>query len=153
MTGSLAGVVMAACTLPLAALAGQQQDSDSLAVVATVTAYHRALVEGDSAAALALLAADAVVLESGGMESRAEYRDGHLPSDIAFARAVSAIRGPIRVTVIGDVAWAVSTSESRGQYRDRAINSAGAELMVLSRTPSGWQIRAIHWSSRSRRTG
>jgi hypothetical protein len=35
----------------------------------------------------------------------------------------------------------------------RAINSSGAELMVLVRTSSGWKISAIHWSSRARRPG
>ncbi len=137
--------------LPLVSATAQQHANDSMAVARVVTAYHQALANGDSATALSLLAADAVVLESGGMESRSEYRAGHLPADIAFARAVPSARGTIHVTVAGDVAWAASTSVSRGQYRDRTINSAGAELMVLSRTDGGWQIRAIHWSSRARR--
>ena len=123
--------------------------TDSAAVAQVVHCYHAALSAGDSAAALALLAEDAVILESGGVESRAEYRSHHLPGDIAFAQAVKSERGPIRVVVRNDVAWAVSTSRTSGQYRDRAINSAGAELMVLSRTAAGWRISAIHWSSRN----
>lgn len=125
--------------------------SDSAAVVATVDAYHHALSSGDSAAALALLAADAVILESGGVETRAEYRGHHLPGDIEFARAVPSVRTSARVVVQGDIAWAWSTSTTQGEFRSRAINSQGAELMVLSRDPSGWKIRAIHWSSRNRR--
>jgi hypothetical protein len=35
----------------------------------------------------------------------------------------------------------------------RAINSVGAELMVLVRSGSTWKIAAIHWSSRQRRAG
>ena len=35
--------------------------------------------------------------------------------------------------------------------RFRQVNSSGAELMVLSRTPQGWRITAIDWSSRTRR--
>lgn len=127
------------------------QSGDSAAVAAAVDAYHRALSTGDSTAALALLTSDAVILESGGMESRAEYRSHHLPSDIAFASAVPSVRGPVRVVVNGDVAWASSTSTSQGEFRGRAVNSAGAELMVLIRTPDGWKITAIHWSSRARR--
>lgn len=126
--------------------------SDSAAVAAVVHQYHQALASGDSTAALALLAADAVILESGGIETRAEYRSLHLPSDIAFARAVTSDRGPIAVRIRGDVAWAASTSTTRGQYRDRAINSTGAELMVLTRTPDGLRISAIHWSSRNVRS-
>ena len=124
--------------------------SNSAAVVETVENYHAALAAGDSAAALALLTPDAVILESGGIESRDEYRAHHLPADIAFASAVPRERGAITVTVRGDIAWAASTSTARGEFRDRAIDSQGAELMVLERTPEGWRIAAIHWSSRPR---
>jgi ketosteroid isomerase-like protein len=126
------------------------QQSDSSAVVAVVARYHAAMAAGDSATALALLAPDAVVLESGGIETRDQYRAGHLPADVGFARAVASQRSAIRVTIRGEVAWASSTSTSAGEYRDRQINSRGAELMVLSREPDGWKIRAIHWSSRNR---
>ncbi len=126
--------------------------SDSAEVAAVVDRYHRALAAADSATALSLLAPDAMILESGGLETRAEYRGHHLPGDIEFARAVRSERGPVRVTVRGDVAWAVSTSTTQGEFRGRQINSAGAELMVLTRTPEGWRISAIHWSSRNRRS-
>lgn len=125
--------------------------SDSSDVVGAVTAYHTALATGDSTAALALLAPDAVIVESGGIETRDEYRSHHLPGDIGFASAIKSERGAIRAVVQGDAAWAISTSTTQGEYRGRQINSAGAELMVLSRTPNGWKIRAIHWSSRARR--
>ncbi|MGQ0539174.1 MAG: DUF4440 domain-containing protein [Gemmatimonadaceae bacterium] len=124
---------------------------DSSDVAAVVAAYHAALAAGDSTAALALLAPDAVILETGGIETRDEYRSHHLPGDIAFARGIKSERGPVRVVVQGDIAWATSTSTTQGEYRGRQINSLGAELMVLSRTPTGWKIRAIHWSSRQRR--
>ncbi|MBW3631202.1 MAG: DUF4198 domain-containing protein [Gemmatimonadetes bacterium] len=125
--------------------------SDSANAAAVVDRFHEALAEADSAAALALLAPDATILESGGMESRAEYRGHHLPGDIEFARAVRRQRTPVRVTVRGDVAWAISTSTTQGEFRGRQINSAGAELMVLTRSGTGWLIAAIHWSSRARR--
>lgn len=125
--------------------------TDSSDVAAVVHRYHAALAAGDSGAALALLAPDAVVLESGSVESRDEYRSHHLPADIEFARAVPGERGPVMVRVRGDVAWASATSTTRGEFRGRQVNSSGAELMVLSREPDGWKIRAIHWSSRTRR--
>src|SRR5690554_4470122 len=62
--------------------------NDSAEVAAAVERYHAALASGDSAAAVSLLAPDAVILESGGFETREEYISHHLPSDIAFARAV-----------------------------------------------------------------
>lgn len=128
-----------------AAIAGaQDRAADSSAVVLAVQAYHQALEAGDSAAALALLADDAVILEAGGVETRAQYRSNHLPADIAFARAVPAIRSPLEVTVQGDVAWVSSTSTSDGTYEGRAVRSQGAELVVLTRDGAGWRIRAIH---------
>jgi len=128
-----------------------QSSADSTDVAATIVRFHGALAAGDSAAALAILAPDAVVLESGSIETGEEYRTQHLPSDIAFARAVVAERGPLRVRVQGDVAWAISASTTVGTFRDRPINSSGAELVVLTRSADGWRIRAIHWSSRQRR--
>ena len=125
--------------------------ADSAEVAATVDRFHRALAAADSAGALALLTQDVQILESGGKEDRAEYRSHHLSSDIAFAAAVPSQRGATAVRVHGDVAWATSTSTTEGTFRGRAINSAGAELMVLVRTPDGWRIAAIHWSSRNRR--
>lgn len=128
------------------------QSADSISVVAAVTGYHTALATGDSAAALRLLATDALILESGGQETLTEYRSHHLPGDIRFAMAVPSTRGPVVVRIAGDVAWATSTSVTQGKMGEREINSSGVELMVLSRTSSGWVIRAIHWSSRNRRS-
>ena len=128
------------------------QAADNAAVLATVKAFHDALARGDSAAVLQLLAPDVQVLESGGLETREQYRSHHLPGDMAYARAMPSVRAAETVVVSGDVAWVVGTSRTTGTYRERAINSAGAELMVLSRTAEGWRIRAIHWSSRTIRT-
>lgn len=122
---------------------------DSAAVVSTVERFHAALARGDSAAVMSLLTPGARIVESGGVETREEYTHHHLPADMAFAAAVPRERGPIEVTVRGDVAWAVSTSRSRGTYREREIDSRGAELVVLSRDGGDWRIEAVHWSSRS----
>jgi ketosteroid isomerase-like protein len=137
-----------ACAIPSAA--GAQQ-SDSAAVAGVIERFHAALASGDSTAALALLAPDVAVQESGGAETLEEYRSHHLPGDIQFARAVPRSRTPIKVTIAGDVAWATSTGVTQGEYRGRAINSNSAELMVLTRSGGSWRIRAIHWSSRARR--
>ena len=125
--------------------------SDSSDVVKVVEAFHAALAAGDTASALRLLTADVVIQESGGIESRAEYAQHHLAGDIAFARAVPSVRSAVRVVIVGDAAWTTATSTTKGTYRDRTINSIGAELMVLSRSSGVWQIRAIHWSSRTPR--
>lgn len=125
---------------------------DSAEVAEVVDRFHGALAAGDSATVLRLLARDVVVQESGGVETLDEYRSHHLQADMAFAREVERERSPIRVRVRGDIAWATSTSTTVGEYRGRAIDAQGAELMVLRRDPEGWRIVAIHWSSRNRRS-
>lgn len=124
--------------------------ADSAAVAQAVTAFHDALSSGDSARVLSMLLPTVRILESGGIETRDQYRGHHLPGDIAFAKAVKSVRSPMTVTVVGDVAWVSSTSTATGEYLGRAVNSSGAELMVLLRTPEGWRVAAIHWSSRRR---
>ena len=90
--------------------------ADSLAVARTVERFDSLLVAGDSSGALALLAPDALVLESGGMETREQYRSHHLPGDIEFVRAVRATGDPVRVVVRGDVAWTVATSITKAPF-------------------------------------
>jgi ketosteroid isomerase-like protein len=142
-----AAVILPATAVVAPALA---QARDSATVAGIVERYHHALASADSAAALALLAPDAVILESGAVESLQEYRSHHLPADIAFARAVKTIRSPVLVAVQGDVAWTHATSTTSGTYRGKPLNSTGAESVVLTRSGAGWIIRSIHWSSHDR---
>ena len=147
MNRLLAALALALVTLATPALA---QQSDSAAVVGVINRFHEALATGDSTAALALLSDDVIVLEAGGVETRDEYRSHHLPGDIGFAKAVRSERKLVSVKLRGDVAWVTSTSTARGNYRERPIDSVGAELIVLAKTAGGWRIAAIHWSSRRR---
>lgn len=144
--------VLAGFAVPLTAEPSKTRlRSDSSEVARVVEAYHAAEVAGDSVAMLALLDEDAVILESGGIEAKADFRSHHIAADIAYIRAVQVERSPIRVRTRGDAAWATSTSTAQGNVNGRAVNSTGAELMVLARMPAGWKITAIHWSSRARR--
>lgn len=143
----IAAAIVGLCVFPAQA---QKNSASQEAVAAAVLAYHGALAKGDRTAALNLLAADVVILEGGGLESREQYLAHHLADDIKFAQAVPSQRSAIQVTVSGDVAWATSTSETKGSFRNRDIDMVGAELMVLSKTEKGWLIRAIHWSARPR---
>jgi ketosteroid isomerase-like protein len=127
--------------------------SDSADAVAVLHRFHAALEKGDSTAALALLLPDVTILESGGIETLAQYRSHHLGADIAFAKAVPSKRTVVSVNVAGGAAWVASTSISQGESGGRAVNSAGAELIVLRKVGADWKISAIHWSSRRRSTG
>lgn len=121
--------------------------SDSTLVATLAADFHGALARGDSTAALALLAPDVVILEGGARETLTAYRTTHLAADIAFARAVPPTLVSRTVTVTGDAAQVVSTTTSVGRFRDRDVNTTGAELLVARRTADGWRISAIHWSS------
>ena len=137
--------------LALALPASVEAQSDEADVIAIVDMYHSSLAAGDSTTALGLLAEDVTILESGGVENKEHYRSGHLAGDMRFAQAVSRVRGDVTVTLMGDVAWAWSTSVTEGQMGEREINSRGAELVVLARVDGAWKIKAIHWSSRAQR--
>ena len=106
---------------------------------ATADRFHAALASGDRAAMEALLAPDAVVLEGGAHESRAEYLSHH------FARDVQALAGTApesiyrRTGVAADAAWVASTQ--------RVGDTEMAELLVMKQTPDGWRVAAVHWSS------
>lgn len=143
--------------LALLAVAGTadavQAQSAEAEVAAVIEGFHAALAAGDSTRALSYLAEDVTILESGGVEDKTHYRTGHLAADMRFAQAVPRRRGDMHVEVLGDVAWAYSTSVTEGRMGDREINSQGAELVVLAREGGAWRIEAIHWSSRQRRSG
>ena len=139
-------LLLAAPTVPVHA-----QGADAAAVASAVREFHAALEAGDAQAASRLLAPDATILESGDRESRKEYLEHHLQADIKFAQAVPTRYSKADVTVSGDVAWASSTSVTQGTYESKPVNLVGAELMILSKTPAGWVIRSIHWSSRKSR--
>lgn len=145
---ALACVLAALLVAP--AIGAQSTAADSTAIARTIASFHGALERGDSTAAIALLAPGAVILESGSAESVAEYRSHHLPADIEFARAIKSVRTGLRIQVRGAMAFAAATSTTQGEFKGHAVNSAGAELLVLERGPDGWRISAIHWSSRRR---
>jgi ketosteroid isomerase-like protein len=130
-----------------AASAADAASEDTAPVISVVNAFHDALGRGDSKAAMELLAPDAVILESGSAETRAQYEEHHLKEDITFAREVKSTRALLKIQVEGAAAWIIHTSRTTGSLRGRQIDSTGTELMVLGKNSLGWRIRAIHWSS------
>ena len=136
--------------IALGELLQAQQTGDEAAVRAVVARFHNGLTTGNAAGAMAVVGADAVFLEAGSVETRAQYEKDHLPADIEFEKVVPLKRSELRVVVSGDAAWSTCTYELKGTFQGRAIDSIGTELMVLSRAAGGWQIRAVSWSSRAR---
>ncbi len=145
-----AGHDMAGMPMPMPMPMATTAVNDSADVAAIVHRFHTALEQADSLTAISLLTDDAEILESGSVETVSDYRSHHLPADIALATAIKSTRAPLRVSVVGDIATSTSTSVTKGTFRDRAVDTAGAELIVARRTAAGWRISAIHWSARRR---
>ena len=147
--GGLSLVLLAVVPLSTGAKAFSASDAaETSTAVATSARFHSLLARGDSAGAERLLAADAVVLESGDLETRAQYVAHHLGEDIEFAKVVPTTRTIVGSRRDGNVVWITATSASKGRFGERQIDSRGGELMILTRSGSRWLIRAIHWSSR-----
>jgi len=126
---------------------------DREAIATVVSEFHAALAKGDRAAAVALLASDAQILETGHRQTREEYEHAHLGADIDFAQTVSSTKGALIVRQEGTVAWTTSAGRSSGTFQNKPVDSENTELMVLSNTEYGWRIRAIHWSAHSHGPG
>jgi ketosteroid isomerase-like protein len=114
-------------------------------VKAVVDAFYGGISAGDPAAVMRLIAPDAVFMESGKIETRAEYEMNHLPADIEFETHVKPVRGPLRITFDGsNVAWVISRAEYDEGNPEKYIIT---QLMVLTRDTGDWRIRTISWST------
>jgi ketosteroid isomerase-like protein len=148
----LAAALMCA-TLPLSAKAAPRGmplvSVDGAA--ATVDAFHAALKRGDTRAAAALLADDALVFEEGGVErTKAEYEAKHLPADAAFSQLVPSAVVRRSGGFEGAIAWVASEGRITGTYKGQAIDRLTTETMLLRRVGGRWKIVHIHWSSAAR---
>ena len=117
--------------------------------VAPVDAFHNALASGNTRSALALLAEDVLIFESGGVErSRAEYASDHLTADAAYSAVVRRTLVNRSHGAAGTAAWVTSVETVAGAYRGRAINSRSLETVLLRQVAGQWRISHIHWSSK-----
>jgi ketosteroid isomerase-like protein len=148
LSGTLACFLLYLLWLP--ACATVPAPPNEAEVTAVVESFYGAMKKGDTAAAMSLIAPDAVFLESGKLETRAEYEANHLPADIQFETQVSGKRGPVRVTFEGNTAWVIATTEYVGTFDGRPVDFVSAQLMVLTRDSGPWRIRTIHWSAMRR---
>ncbi len=125
---------------------------EARAAAAVVDAFHAALRSGDTNAALAMLAEDALVFEGGGVErSKAEYAAHHLAADAAFSKAVSSVLTARTAGASGNIAWVASEGEIHSQKDGKPMVIASTETVVLRSTAAGWKIVHIHWSSRTKK--
>lgn len=150
--GSMLAVLMTAP--PLAAREKPSSaPSASNGAPAAVDAFHAALRRGDTRAAAALLAKDALVFESGGVErTKAEYAAHHLQADAEFSRSVSSLVTWRAVNSSGKLAWVASEGRTTGTYKGRSLDLVTTETMILRHIGGSWRIIHVHWSSATRPT-
>jgi ketosteroid isomerase-like protein len=140
---SLLALALAAASYAASSSAFAADAKDVLA------SFHAALAAGDSPKAIALLAPDVAIYESGYVErSRNEYASHHLADDIAFARTTTrkVLRHSERVD--GNVAIVWEETETTGASRGKDVHSLGTETAVLEKKGDTWSITHVHWSSR-----
>ena len=115
---------------------------------AVVDAFHAALRQGNTRAALSHLAENALIFEAGGAErGRQEYASHHLGADSEFSQAVPGTVTRRAGEAMGNVAWIATEGRTSGTYKGKAIDQVTTETMVLRRAGGAWKIVHIHWSS------
>ena len=115
----------------------------------TLAAFHAALVAGDRAKALELLAPEVAIYESGYVErSRDEYASHHLGGDMEFAKTATRKVLQHNERVTGNTAIIWQETETTGTARGKAVHALGTETAILEKKGDAWAIVHVHWSSR-----
>lgn len=151
----VAALALAALATPILAHEPTHKALQSAALPATaqsaastVDAFHAALHRADTRSAAVLLADDALIFESGGVErTKAEYVAHHLPADAAFSHSVLSTMTRRIGGSVGKLAWIASEGRTTGEYNGRPVDQLTTETMLLQRTGQAWKIVHIHWSS------
>ena len=122
--------------------------TDEADVQAAIESFYAAMKRGDPKAAMAMIAPDAMFVESGRIETRQQYEESHLPADINFEKQMTGKRSPWQITINGDTAWGIASTEYQGTFDGRDLAFVSRQLAVVTRSEDGkWLIRSIHWSS------
>jgi len=118
--------------------------------VAAVKTLHEALSSGNASEVEELLDPNVLILEGGSVQrSRKEYAGHHLPADLRFMKSVGYKLERQSGDTVGDLAWVVSEARLSGNREDKPVDIVSTDTLVLKKSPAGWKIVHIHWSSRS----
>lgn len=136
-------------TMFLICMAVPAAAADSADPVATAQAFSAALTARDETTVKTLLAPDVLIYESGGQEtSRDEYAGQHMKDDMEFMANAKVQVLDSKHDIGHDRAWVATRSRVTAKYKDKAIDIFSTETLVLKRTPEGWRIVHVQWSSR-----
>ena len=140
---------IAAITLGIIAFASPTWSQGARIPADAVDAFHAALKQKDTAAALSLLDRDLVVFEFGVVDPTVEaYAFQHLPFDIDVAAVSQWKIESRRVGGEGDVRWVLTTYHVTGRQADGSpIDQITLETMILRRTSGLFRIVHMHWST------
>lgn len=133
--------------LVMAGLASAAETSSGEAASKVVAQFHAALKAGNADGASALLAATALVYESGYAETRDDYVSHHLAADIAFAKDTQRIVKNTRQQCDESVCVIMQSTETTGTFKGKSARGVGQETMVMRREGDTWKIQHVHWSS------
>jgi ketosteroid isomerase-like protein len=149
MTLARFAAVMIAVALAASCTSITSKPTDEADVTAAIESFYAAMKKGDTKAAMAMIAPDAMFVESGRIETRQQYEENHLPLDIGFEKEITGKRSPWQIKINGDTAWGIaSTTYDEGTFEGRDVNFVSRQLAVVTRGEDGkWLIRSIHWSS------
>jgi ketosteroid isomerase-like protein len=130
-------------------LAGAASAQEARTPTDAVDAFHRALTQANTAAALSLLARDLVVFEFGVTDLTLEqYAFAHLPFDMNIAAATQWKVETRRQGGGGDDWWVVTTYRVTGTDKQgQPIDNTTLETALLRRTAGAFRIVHIHWST------
>lgn len=122
---------------------------DAEEAVKVVDAFNAALKAVKLDEVSRLLDEKVLVLESGGSErSRDEYLAKHATADSLFLQKAHIELRYRQAHAEGNLAWVGSESTVLVKENEKESLLKMTETMLLKKTPDGWKIVHIHWSSR-----
>lgn len=121
-------------------------------------AYDRAFVAKDLERLAAFYHAEVTIFEGGGVNRGwADYRDHHLGPELAEFQGLEFSHAEVTPRLLGSdgrAAYVTSEYRLRARIKEREVDAAGLETLVLVRDEKGaWKIRHSHTSSRRRPPG
>lgn len=116
---------------------------------ASAATFRAALKAGNAKAAMAELADDVVIFESGHVErSRADYQAEHFIEDMKFLKSAKVQDLRQRVQVEGNTATIQHESRVDAMSKGKPVVLYSLETLVMNKIDNDWRITHIHWSSR-----
>ena len=120
--------------------------------VKVVDAFSTAIKSVKLDVAKNMLDPKVLILESGGSErNRDDYMGGHAIADANFLQNAKIQLRYRQAQAEGNFAWVATESEIQATEQGKKIRLLSTETMLLKKTPQGWKIIHIHWSSRTKK--